>query len=129
MGGAADGADPRREVQDELHAGAVRRGAGLLWQMDGREARGGEARGRAGGEDPQRWGELLRIMGAQQRVTIVAEQTNGRNIWVQRSSAPEEKLTTIQNALGIPAEPTCSLKFVWPQILPSPEESNSVSAT
>ena len=76
-----------------------------------------------------RWGELLRIMSAQQRVTIVGEQTNGRNVRVRRSTAPEEKLTAIQNALGIPAKPTCSIKFVWPQKLPSKEDPNSVSAT
>ena len=76
-----------------------------------------------------RWGELLRIMSAQQRVTIVAEQTNGRDIRVRRSTSPEEKLTAIQNALGIPAKPTCPTKFVWPQKLPSPEDPNSVSAT
>ena len=68
-------------------------------------------------------------MSAQQRVTIVAEQTNGRNISVRRSTAPEEKLMAIQNALGIPAKPTCSIIFVWPQKLPSNKEPNSVSAT
>ena len=101
-----------------------------------------------------RCGELLRIMSAQQRVTIVAEQTNSRNVFdkpndqrelvhfgmarkrgmksnisVRRSAAPEEKLTAIQNALGIPAKPTCSIKFVWPPKLPSLEDPNSVSAT
>ena len=76
-----------------------------------------------------RWGELLRIMSAQQRVTIVAEQTNGRSIRVRRSTAPEEKLTAIQNALDIPAKPSCSIKFVWPQKLPSKEDSDSFIAT
>ena len=76
-----------------------------------------------------RWSELLRIMSAQQRVTIVAEQTNGRQLRVRRCTAPEEKLEAIQNALGIPAKPTCSIKFVWPQKLPSAEDPNSKTAT
>lgn len=76
-----------------------------------------------------RWSELLRIMSAQQRVTIVAEQSNGRKLRVRRSTAPEEKLTAIQNALGITAKPTCSIKFVWPQKLPSNEDHNSKTAT
>ncbi len=41
---------------------------------------------------------------ARQRVTIVAEQSNGRNLRLRRSTAPEEKLTAIQNALGITAK-------------------------
>lgn len=38
------------------------------------------------------WSELLRIMSTQQRVTIVAEQTNGSGLRMKRSTAPEEKL-------------------------------------
>lgn len=62
-----------------------------------------------------RWEELLRIMGTQQRVTMVAEQANGRMLSVRRSTAPESKLAEIQAALGIAAVPTCSIKSVWLQ--------------
>ena len=76
-----------------------------------------------------RWNELLRIMGAQQRVTVTAEQSNGRKISIRKSTRPEAKLEAIQSALGITPKPVCSIKFVWPQKLPSAEDSNSNSAT
>lgn len=60
-----------------------------------------------------RWVELLRIMSTQQRVTMVAEQANGRMLRVRRSTTPETKLVEIQNALGISALPVCSIKSVW----------------
>ena len=69
------------------------------------------------------WSELLRIMSTQQRVTIVAEQTNGRGLRMKSSTAPEEKLAAIKNALGITAKPICSIIIVWPQKTPSPEDS------
>lgn len=62
-----------------------------------------------------RWEEILRIASAQQRVTLVAEQENGRLLKVRRSTTPEEKLSAIQQALGIPALPRCSIKSVWLQ--------------
>lgn len=62
-----------------------------------------------------RWEEILRIASAQQRVTLVAEQDNGRLLKVRRSTAPEEKLSAIQQALGISALPRCSIKSVWLQ--------------
>ena len=65
-----------------------------------------------------RWNELLRIMSAQQRVTITAQQSNGRKLNIRRSTSPEEKLAEIQSALGITPKPVCSIKFVWPQKLP-----------
>lgn len=60
-----------------------------------------------------RWEELLRIMSAQQRVTMVAEQANGHILKVRRSSTPEEKLVNIHKALGITSQPVCSIKSVW----------------
>ncbi len=60
-----------------------------------------------------RWDELLRIMSTQQRVTMVAEQTNGHLMKVRRSTTPESKLTEIQSALRITALPVCSIKSVW----------------
>ena len=60
-----------------------------------------------------RWEELLRIMSTQQRVTMVAERDNGHILKVRRSTTPEAKLAEIQDALGIPAHPTCSIKSVW----------------
>ena len=72
-----------------------------------------------------RWEELLRIMSTQQRVTMVAEQTNGRMLSVRRSTAPEKKLAQIQAALGISAVPTCSIKSVWLQ--KEPPESGQPS--
>ena len=60
-----------------------------------------------------RWEELLRIMSTQQRVTMVAEQDNGRILKVRRSTTPEAKLAEIQEALGISAHPVCSIKSVW----------------
>lgn len=60
-----------------------------------------------------RWEELLRIMSTQQRVTMVAEQENGRILKVRRSTAPEAKLAEIQQALGISPHPVCSIKSVW----------------
>ena len=71
-----------------------------------------------------RWNELLRIMSAQQRVTITAQQSNGRKLNIRRSTNPEDKLAEIQSALGIPPKPTCSIKFVWPQ-KPPPEKAPS----
>ena len=60
-----------------------------------------------------RWDELLRIMSTQQRVTMVAEQDNGRLLKVQRSTTPEAKLAEIQDALDITPHPVCSIKAVW----------------
>lgn len=71
-----------------------------------------------------RWNELLRIMSAQQRVTITAQQSNGRKLNIRRSTNPEGTLAEIQSALGIPPKPTCSIKFVWPQ-KPPPEKDPS----
>lgn len=76
-----------------------------------------------------RWSELLRIMSAQQRVTITAQQSNGRKLNIRRSTNPEGKLSEIQNALGIPPKPTCFLKFVWPQKLPPRKDPGCLSAT
>lgn len=76
-----------------------------------------------------RWSELLRIMSAQQRVTITAQQTNGRKLNIRRSTSPEGKLAEIQNALGIPPKPTCSIKFVWPQKLPVSDDPTCKPAT
>ena len=60
-----------------------------------------------------RWDELLRIMSTQQRVTMVAEQDNGRLLKVRRSTPPEAKLAEIQEALDITPHPVCSIKSVW----------------
>ena len=60
-----------------------------------------------------RWDELLRIMSTQQRVTMVAEQDNGRLLKVRRSTTPEAKLAEIQEALDITPHPVCSIKSVW----------------
>ena len=76
-----------------------------------------------------RWSELLRIMSAQQRVTITAQQTNGRKLNIRRSTSPEGKLAEIQNALGIPPKPSCSIKFVWPQKLPASDDPTCKPAT
>lgn len=60
-----------------------------------------------------RWEELLRIMSTQQRVTMVAEQADGKILRVRRSTPPEAKLTEILDALGMSHLPVCSIKFVW----------------
>lgn len=60
-----------------------------------------------------RWEELLRIMSTQQRVTMVAEQTNGHILKVRRSTAPETRLSEIHTALEISPLPVCSIKSVW----------------
>ena len=60
-----------------------------------------------------RWDELLRIMSTHQRVTMVAEQDNGRLLKVRRSTPPEAKLAEIQEALDITPHPVCSIKSVW----------------
>lgn len=74
-----------------------------------------------------RWEELLRIMSAQQRVTMVAEQANGRLLKVRRSSNPEAKLQEIQKALGITPDPVCSVKSVWLREPPSGKDPPSKS--
>ncbi|MBR4535293.1 MAG: hypothetical protein IKO62_01400 [Bacteroidales bacterium] len=76
-----------------------------------------------------RWNELLRIMSAQQRVTITAQQSNGCKLNIRRSTSPEGKLAEIQNALGISPKPVCSIKFVWPQKMPPGEDPNYESDT
>ena len=60
-----------------------------------------------------RWEELLRIMSAQQRVTMVAEQANGRLLKVRRSS--------------ITPDPVCSVKSVWLREPPSGKDPPSKS--
>ena len=57
------------------------------------------------------WNELLRIMSVQQRVTVVAEQANGRMPRVGKSIEPEAKLFLVQETLGIPVKPVCPIKF------------------
>lgn len=74
-----------------------------------------------------RWEELLRIMSTQQRVTMVAEQTNGHLMKVRRSTTPETKLTEIQSALGITALPVCSIKSVWLREQPPEKDPPSKS--
>lgn len=74
-----------------------------------------------------RWDELLRIMSTQQRVTMVAEQTNGHLMKVRRSTTPETKLTEIQTALGITALPVCSIKSVWLREQPPEKDPPSKS--
>lgn len=76
-----------------------------------------------------RWSELLRIMSAQQRVTITAQQSNGRKLNIRRSTNPEGKLAEIQSVLGIPPKPACSIKFVWPQKPPPEKDPSCRSAT
>ena len=73
--------------------------------------------------------ELIRIMSAQQRVTIVAEQTGRTSTKGAVMHGPGGEARGHPERLGIPAKPTCSIKFVWPQKLPSAEDPNSKTAT
>lgn len=74
-----------------------------------------------------RWDEILRIMSTQQRVTMVAQQSNGHILKVRRSTTPEARLTEIQTALGIPALPVCSIKSVWLRERPPEKDPPSKS--
>ncbi len=52
-----------------------------------------------------RCSEQLCIIGTQQSVTIVAEQTNGHILKVRKSTKPEEKLADIRDELVKPPYP------------------------
>ena len=56
--------------------------------------------------------ELIRIMSAQQRVTIVAEQTGRTTTQGAAMHGPGGEARGHPERLGIPAKPTCSIKFV-----------------
>ena len=51
-----------------------------------------------------RWSEILRITSAQQRVTMAGNTIDGKNVRIRKSTEPEEKLASIQSALGTPLE-------------------------
>jgi transposase len=59
-----------------------------------------------------RWGELIRIMSTQVRVTAQMEQQDGRRISVRQSTLPEEKLGEIYHILELTECPLGKLKSV-----------------
>ena len=71
-----------------------------------------------------RWSEILRITSAQQRVTMAGNTADGKNVRIRKSTEPEEKLASIQSALGISPKASCPIKFVWPPKIPS-EKTNT----
>ena len=71
-----------------------------------------------------RWSEILRITSTQQRVTMAGNTTDGKNVRIRKSTEPEEKLASIQSALGISPKASCPIKFVWPPKIPS-EKTNT----
>lgn len=60
-----------------------------------------------------RWDELLRILSAQQRITVDVEKANGNHLQTRSTTEPEEKAQRIFRALGLSSKPTCNIKFVW----------------
>lgn len=69
-----------------------------------------------------RWEEILRILSAQQRVTVDIEKANGHHIRTRSTTEPEDKAAKILHALNLPLKPTCDIKFVWH---PDPPPKNS----
>jgi transposase len=59
-----------------------------------------------------RWGELIRIMSTQVRVTAQMELEDGELISVRQSTVPEQKLEHIYSILGITTNPLGKLKSV-----------------
>lgn len=60
-----------------------------------------------------RWDEILRILSAQQRVTVDIEKANGNHLRTRSTTVPEAKASEIYRALGLSPKPTCNIKFVW----------------
>ena len=72
-----------------------------------------------------RWEEILRILSAQQRVTVDIEKANGHHLRTRSTTEPEEKAAQIFQALGLPDKPACDIKFVWH---PDPPPKNNPSS-
>ena len=60
-----------------------------------------------------RWEDLMRILKAQQRVTVDVEKANGNNLRTRSTTEPEDKAKQIFDALGLSGKPVCDIKFVW----------------
>lgn len=72
-----------------------------------------------------RWEEILRILSAQQRVTVDVEKTNGTHLRTRSTTEPEEKAAQIYQALGLSPKARCNIKFVWHPEPPSKKIDHS----
>ena len=72
-----------------------------------------------------RWEEILRILSAQQRVTVDVVKANGNHLRTRSTTEPEEKASMIYQALGLPSKVNCNIKFVWHPDPPSKKIGSS----